>query len=72
MCPREMNQNAKKTVEKIVSRSCRMHHKSPPFLGGSVLKESVDLDILVVTFDARMSIEKHLLTVYTAASLRLV
>ena len=48
------------------------HNASPvtPSLtiGGTVLKESDDLDILGVTFDSKMTFEKHLHSVSRAAS----
>ena len=42
-----------------------MHPQSPPltFFGGTVLKESDDLVILGVTFDSKMTFEKHLRSV---------
>ena len=44
----------------------------PPLtIGGTVLKESDDLVILGVTFDSKMSFEKHLRSVSRAASQRL-
>ena len=49
-----------------------MHHQSPLLtIGGTVLKESDDLVILWVTFDSRMSFEKHLRSVSKTASQRL-
>ena len=46
--------------------------KSPPLtIGGTVLKESHDLVILGVTFNSKMTFEKHLRTVSRAASQRL-
>ena len=49
-----------------------MHHQSPPLtIGGTVLKESDDLVILGVTFDSKMTFEKHLRSVSRAASQRL-
>ena len=51
-----MKLNASKTKTMIVSMSRTMHPKSPPLtIGGTVLKESDDLDILGVTFDSRMT-----------------
>ena len=48
-----MKLNAGKTKTMIVSRSRTMHPQSPPLtVGGTVLKESVELDILEVTFDS--------------------
>ena len=45
---------------------------SPPLTtGGTVQKESDDLDILGVTFDSKMTFEKHLRSVSRAASQRL-
>ena len=49
-----------------------MHPQSPPLtVGRTVLKESVDLDVLGVTFDLKMTFEKHLCSVSRAASQRL-
>ena len=49
-----------------------MHPQSPPLtVGGTVLKESDDLVILGVTFDSKMTFEKHLRSVSRAASQRL-
>ena len=48
-----------------------MHPRSPALtvtIGGTLLKESDDLVILGVTFDAKMTFEKHLLSVSRAAS----
>ena len=48
-----------KTKTMIVSSSRTMHPKSPPLtVGGTVLKESVDLNILGVTYDSKMTFEK--------------
>ena len=56
----------------IVSRSSTMHPQSPPLtIDGTVLKESDDLDILVVRFDSKLTSEKHLRSVSRAASQRL-
>ena len=45
----------------IVSRSHTMHPKSRPLTnGGTMLKECNDLVILGVTFDSKMTFEKHL------------
>ena len=58
-----------KTMTMIVSRSRTMHPQSPPLtIGGTVLKESDDLDILGLTFDSKMTSEKHLHSVSRAAS----
>ena len=44
-----------------VSTSCTVHPLLTPLtLYGTVLKESVDLVILGVTFDAKMTYERHL------------
>ena len=56
----------------IVSKSRTMHPESLPLhIGGTVLKESEDLVILGVTFDSKMTFEKHLRFVSRAASQRL-
>ena len=61
--------NASKTKTMIVSRSSTMHPQSPVLtIGGTLLKESDDLVILGVTFDAKMTFEKHLRSVSRAAS----
>ena len=45
-----------------------MHPQSPPLtIGGTVLKESDYLVILGVTFDSKMTFEKHLRSVSRAA-----
>ena len=63
---------ASKTMTMIVSRSRTMHAQLPPLtVGGTVLKESDDLVILGVTFDSKMTFEKHLRSVSRAASQRL-
>ena len=52
-----MKLNESKTKTMIVSRSRTMH---PPLtIDGTVLKESDDLDILGVTFDSKLTFEKH-------------
>ena len=64
--------NATKTKTMIVSRSRTMHPQSPPLtIGGTVQKESDDLVILSVTFDSKLTFEKHLRLVSRAASQRL-
>ena len=64
--------NASKTKTMIVSRSRTMHPQSPLLtIGGTVLKESDDLVILWVTFDFKMTFEKHLRSVSIATSQRL-
>ena len=56
----------------IVSRSHPVHPQSPSLtIGGTVLKGSDDLVILGVTFDSKMTFEKHLHSVSRAASQRL-
>ena len=56
-----MKLNASKTKTMIVSRFRTMHPQSPPLtISGTVLKESDDLVILGVTFDSKMTFEKHL------------
>ena len=46
-----------------------MHPQSPLLtIGGTVLKESDDLDILGVTFDSKMTFEKKLWSVSRATS----
>ena len=67
-----MKLNASKTTTMIVFRSRTMNLQSPPLTsGGTVLKESEDLDILGVTFDSKMTFETHLHSVSRAASQRL-
>ena len=49
-----------------------MHPQSPPLtIGRTVLKESDELVVLGVTFDSKMTSEKHLRSVSRAASQRL-
>ena len=61
-----------KTKTMIVSRSRTMHDESPALtVCGAVLKEFDDLAILGVTFDSKMTFEKHLRSVSRAASQRL-
>ena len=56
-----MKLNASKTKTMIVSMSRTMHPQSPSLIiGGTVLKKSDDLVILRVTFDCKMTFEKHL------------
>ena len=67
-----MKLSASKTKTMIVSRSRTMHPESPPLtIDGTVLKESDYLDILGVTFDSKLTFEKHLRSVSRAASQRL-
>ena len=57
----------------VISRSRTMHPQSSALtIGGTVLTESDDLVKLVVTFDSKMTFEKHLRSVSRAASQRLV
>ena len=64
-----MKLNASKTKTMIVSWSSTIHPQSPPLtIGRTVLKESDDLVILGVTFDAKMTFENHLCLVSRAAS----
>ena len=64
-----MKLNARKTKTMIVSRSRTMHPQSPPLtIGRTVVMESDDLVILGVTFDSKMTFEKHLCSVSRAAS----
>ena len=59
-----MKLNASKAKTMIVSRSRTMHPLSPPLtIGRTVLKESDNLVILGVTFDSKMTFEKHLRSV---------
>ena len=61
--------NVIKTKTMIVCRSCTIHHQSPSLtIGRTVLKESDDLVILGVTFDSKMTFEKHLCSVSREAS----
>ena len=67
-----MKLNARKTKTMIVSRSCTVHPQLTPLtLDVTVLKESADLVILGVSFDAKMTFEKHLCSVSSAAAHRL-
>ena len=64
-----MKLNASKTKTMMVSRSRTVHPQLTPLtLDGTVLKESADLVILGVTFDATMTFEKHLRSVSSAAA----
>ena len=59
-----MKLNVSKTNTMMGSRSGTMHPKSPALtIKGTVLKESDDLVILGVTFDSKMTFEKHLRSV---------
>ena len=67
-----MKLNASKTKTMIVSRSRTMHPQSLVLtIVGTALKESDDLVILEVTFNFKMTFEKHLRSVSRAASQRL-
>ena len=67
-----MKLNECKTKNMIVSRSRTVHPQLTPLtLDGTVLKESANLVILGVTFDAKMTFEKHLRSVSSAAAQRL-
>ena len=58
-----------KTKTMIDSRSRTVHPQLTPFtLDGTVLKESADIFILGVTFDAQMTFEKHIRSVSSAAA----
>ena len=64
-----MKLNASKTKTMIVSRSRTVHPQLTPFtLDGTVLGESADLVILGVMFEAKMTFEKHLRSVSSAAA----
>ena len=61
--------NTSKTKTMIVSTSRAIHPQTPPLtIGVTVLKESDDLVILGVTFDFKVTFEKHLRSVSRAAS----
>ena len=69
---RGMKLNASKTKTMIVFKSRTMHPQSPPLtIGGTVLKECDDPLILGVTFDSKMTFEKHIRLVSRADSQRL-
>ena len=64
--------DASKTKTMIVSRSRTVHPLLTPLtLDGTVLNESTDLVVLGVTFDAKITFEKHLRSVSSAAAQRL-
>ena len=64
-----MKLNANKAKTMIVSRSRTVHPLLTPLtLDGTVLKESAELVILGVTFDAKMTFEKHLRSVSSVAA----
>ena len=61
--------NVSKTKTMIVSRSRKVHPQLTPLtLDGTVLKESADLIILGGKFDAKMTFEKRLRSVSSAAA----
>ena len=67
-----MKLNASKTKTMIVSRSCTVYPQLTQLtLDGTVLKDSADIVILGVTFDAKMTFKKHLRSVSSAAAQRL-
>ena len=67
-----MKLNVSKTKTMIVLSSGTMHPQSLPLtIGTPLLKESDDFVILGVTFDLKMTFEKHLRSVSGAASQRL-
>ena len=67
-----MKLNASKNKTMIVQRPHTMHPQSPALtIGKTVLKESDDLVTLRVTFDSKMTFEKHLCSVSRAASQQL-
>ena len=56
-----MKLNVSKTKTMIVSKAGTMHPRpSPLTIDGTVLKETDDFDILGVTFDSKLTFEKHL------------
>ena len=67
----KLNAGTAKTLR--VSRSCLVHPIAPPPLtiGGTVLKQSDDNNTFGVTFDWKMTFEKHLRSVSRAVSQRL-
>ena len=66
-----MKLNMSKTKTMIVSRSCTVHPQlTSVTLDRTLLKESADLVILWVTFDA-MTFARHLRSVSSAAAQRL-
>ena len=67
-----MKLNASKSKTMIASRSRTMHpHSVPLTIGGTVQKESDDLVILGVTFDSKLTIEKHLRSFSIGATKRI-
>ena len=72
---RWMKLKPSKTKTMVVSRSRTMHPQSPPLtIDVTVLKINCaedNIDILEVTFDSKLTFEKHLRAVSRAASQRL-
>ena len=67
-----MKLNESRTKTMIVSRSRTVHPQLMLLtLDGTVLKESADLVILGVMFDAKKTFEKHLRSVSSTAAQRL-
>ena len=67
-----MKLTASKTKTMIASRSRTVHPQSPALtISRTVLKEFDDLVILGVTFDSKMTFEKHLCSVSRTASQQL-
>ena len=67
-----MKLNVPKTKTMIVSTSSTIHPLSSPLtIGGTVLNESDEFDILRVTFGSMMTFEQPLRSVSRAASQRL-
>ena len=64
--------NSSKTKTMIVFWSRTIHAQSLHLtIGGAMLNESYDLEILGVTFYSKMNFEKHLPSVFSDASLSL-
>ena len=67
----DMKLNSSKTKTMIFSRSRTVHPQWTPLtLSVTELKESVDLVMLRVTFDVKMTFEKHFRSVSSAAAQR--
>ena len=68
---RAMKLNASETKSMILSLSLTVHPQLIPLtLDGTVLKESADLVILGVTFDAKMTIEKNTIALFPMLQVR--
>ena len=66
-----MKLDASKTKTMIVSRSRTVYPQLTPLtLDGTALKESAELVILGATFDAKITFERHLHSVSSAAAQR--